>query len=456
MLNSRKVIMKNVFKLLPAALGLLALASCNSDDFGTADKVDLTGKAVLEVVDGDDGQMRSFKTASLSTQWETGDVLRTYDGKMQEYYNFDYATSEGSSGKFVYNGAADLSAFDAQYVLYGVDAANMSYAGWKDGKNIALLKVKDTYNYKENEGATTGYKSILPMLGKVTEIDKSGAKPQLKATMYTLVARAKVTFKNGKGANVKRVRARALKFNDGKDIEDVNFAKEATTVTADGTNLTDNFSTIATETGAPKLNGWFEAVLDKDITASTTVGGLQPCDEAVVNNATATNAITVTVDPADMKDYTNCVFFPIAPANYTGSVIVFEYSTLDADNTADGAVNWQYIGCIGDKEINRTEKFGMDDDALTIETLLQVKRDNIKNTEALTQLMADENNENAAVEITIDEAGGSEPLTTLAGAESQWTVYIPQLKNNMTVNIMGTTDLSAHQLIIKDVNDYSI
>ena len=454
--------MKNVFKLLPAALGLLALASCNSDDFGTADKVDLTGKAVLEVVDGDDGQMRSFKTASLTTQWETGDVLRTYDGKMQEYYNFDYATSEGSSGKFVYNGAADLSAFDAQYVLYGVEAANMSYAGWKDGKNIALLKVQDTYNYKENEGTTTGYQSILPMLGKVTEIDKSGAKPQLKATMYTLVARAKVTFKNGKGANVKRVRARALKFNDGKDIEDVNFDKEDPTVVGNsGTDLTDEFSAIATEAEAPKLNGWFEAVLDKDITASTTVGGLQPCDEAVVNNTTATNAITVVVDPANMKDYTNCVFFPIAPADYTGSVIVFEYSTLAADETTDGTINWQYIGCIGDKEINRTEKFGMDDDELTIETLLQVKRDNIKNTEALTQLMADENNENAAVEITIDEAVGSEPLTTLAGAESQWTVYIPQLKNNMTVNIMGETDLTAHQLIIKDVagannSDYTV
>ena len=451
MLNSRKVIMKNVFKLLPAALGLLALASCNSDDFGTADKVDLTGKAVLEVVDGDDGQMRSFKTASLSTQWVTGDVLRTYDGKMQEYYNFDYATSEGSSGKFV-NGTDDLSKFDPQYVLYGVKAANMSYAGWKDGKNIALLKVENTYSYEENEGTTTGYKSILPMLGKVTEIDKSGDKPQLKATMFTLVARAKVTFKNGKGANVKRVRARALKFNDGKGIEDVNFAKEATTVTADGSEIKDKFSEIATKDGAPKLNGWFEAVLDKDIKASTTDGGLQPC-EAVVNNSDATNEITVVVNPANMKDYTNCVFFPIAPGNY--DIIVFEYSTKDEDVTENEAVNWQYIG-YATGNIDRTWKmgdFGTDNKAandLTIETTLQVSRDNIQNTEALTAAMAEHNNANAAVELTINGGDGSQVLKTLDGDETQYTIYIPQLKNNMTVNVKGKTNLTGKALIIKD------
>ena len=447
--------MRNVFKLLPAALGLFALVSCNSDDFGSASQVDLTGKAVLEVTDGDEGLTRSFKTATLGTQWESGDVLRVYDDKLQAYYNFDYATADGSA-KFVYNGDKDLTNFAATYVLYGVEASDLSYAGWKDEKHIALLKVKSEYDYSESDASTVGYKSILPMLGKVNEVDKSGAQPWLKATTYTLTARAKVTFKNGAGAGVKRVRARALKFETGKDIEDVAFAKEATTVTADGSSVKDNFDGIATATGAPNLNGWFEAVLDKDITAATTEGGLQACDETVVNNTAATNTIEVSVADGAMEDYTNCIFFPIAPGDY--DLIVFEYSTLDADANTDGAVNWQYIGYAAGT-INRTMKFGDFSDAataicptdLTIETEIEITRQNIKNTEALTQLMADQNNDNAAVKIIIDNETGSEPLTSLSGAESQWTIYIPQLKNDMTIDVQGTTDLTAHQLVIKDV-----
>ena len=451
--------MRNVFKLLPAALGLFALVSCNSDDFGSASQVDLTGKAVLEVTDGDEGLTRSFKTATLGTQWETGDVLRVYDDKLQAYYNFDYATADGSA-KFVYNGDKDLTNFAATYVLYGVEASDLSYAGWKDEKNIALLKVKSAYDYSESDASTVGYKSILPMLGKVNEVDKSGAQPWLKATTFTLTARAKVTFKNGAGAGVKRVRARALKFETGKDIEDVTLAAKEATAGWDGTSsaATNAFEGIATETGAPKLNGWFEAVLDKDITAATTEGGLQACDETVVNNAAATNTIEVAVADGAMEDYTNCIFFPIAPGDY--DLIVFEYSLLDADVTSGStdATNWQYIGYAAGT-INRTMKFGDFSDAataicptdLTIETEIEITRQNIKNTEALTQLMADQNNDNAAVKIIIDNETGSEPLTSLSGAESQWTIYIPQLKNDMTIDVQGTTDLTAHQLVIKDV-----
>ena len=452
--------MKNLFKLIPAALGLFALASCNSDDFGSAGKVDLTGKAVLEVTDGDATTTRSFKTATLGTQYETGDVLRVYDEKMQTYYNFDYAEADGTA-KFVYNGAEDLNDFNATYVLYGVKPENMSYAGWKDGKNIALLKVEKDYNYSENAGTNVGYKSILPMLGKVNNVDKSGAKPWLQATTYTLVARAKVTFKNGAGAGVKRVRARALKFANGKELSDftaLNLQKKATTVTANGTSVVDNLlpasDAVLTETGAPKLNGWFEAVLDKEITGSTTQGGLQACDELVVNNSTASNEIVVKVADNKMADYTNCVFFPIAPRNY--DIIVFEYSTKDADVNDNNAVNWQYIG-YATGNIDRTWKmgdFGEDNKAandLTIETALEIDVNYMQNCEAVTKVMADNTIEDAPVIINLNKNTANEHVKTIdTNVESQYTIYIPQLKNNMTVNFKTNTILNK-KLVIKDV-----
>lgn len=457
--------MKKLIKFIPAALAAFAMASCSSDDFGTANTVDLSGKTVLEVTDGDAAITRSFKTATLGTQYEAGDVMRVYDGLLQKFYNFDFATDDATS-KFVYNGAEDLTDFDAQFVLYGVEPNNLSYAGWKNGKNIALLKVEDEVDYEESGATTTGYKSILPMIGKVNSIDKSGAKPWLKTTTYTLTARAKVTFKNGAGANVKRVRARALKFADGKSVADIALAKNAATAGWNGSThaATDAFDGIAANAGAPTLNGWFEAVLVDDkaeLNATSTEFGLQRItgnDATVVTNAGATNAITINVqNKVDMKSYTNCFFFPIVPGEY--DVVVFEYSDKDADVAAgdDDATNWKFIGYTNG-DIDRTMKigdFGGDDynasNDLTIETALEINVDYMQNCEAVSKVMSDNTIAEAPVIINLNKNTASEHVKTInSDVESQYTIYIPQLQNNMVVNFKTTTQLPK-KLVIKDV-----
>lgn len=446
--------MKKFILITSAAVGMLTLASCSSDDFEAVQSIEPFDGIVLNVTDGDEAVTRSYKTSSFSTQFEAGDQMRVYDSNLQKYDEFKFKSSYFGLDADPRVGTKD-GKLDYQWALFGADEDNLSYAGWNDGNTIALLKIKDTYVYAEGEpvGNKVTYKSTLPMFGVVrnqeASINPSGK--SFETTLYTLVARAKVTFENGAGAGVKRVRARALKFNDSKKLSDftaLSMTKNVATAGWNGSAHTDAFSEVATETGAPNLSGWFEAVLDDKITATTKEGGLQKVSSVAVENSSATNKITATVPVASMKDYTNVVFFPIAPGKY--DVIVFEYSTLDTDvESGAAATNWKYIGYIAG-EIDRTMKFGKDIEGsasdLTITTEINetlTLADGF--TSEVTAKIAELNTGHGPVNLTV----AADPVLTTYNNTELNTIYIPQLKNDFTIEI-ASANINTKSLTIAE------
>lgn len=450
--------MKKLTKLLPVCAGLIALASCSNDDFLSKNiDVDLSDKVVLKVTNGDDDiTTRAYQdnTSKQTPAWGQNDVVRVYDGKLQAYDTFEYVASDDEDGSyyFAFQGEGDPyvdvvgGKRDYQYVLYGAD--EISYAGWKDGKNIALLSIQKEYDYEKVtvDENTALYKSIMPQFGVVKNVNEDGDVKDVKdafyATMYQLTASVKVTFKNAMALKPAKVRVRSMLKSstfgtyESKMVENAplsDYSKGVTEPTAKS-----NRSDIA-------LTGWFEAVLDKDIENDPTSGGLQRIEGGPVNQNLG-YTITANINSAFDTEDECMVFFPIVPGTY--DVLLFEYS-IDGDN-------WNLIRYFTNYTFARNFKGSAK--TLTTSSAEEASATIVgkgADTDKTDQIgLEDILNEykDADYDVVVDVNSGEKPVAISVGAatsmEGYRTLNVPNLKHNVTLNIHGVLGTAKNTLTI--------
>ena len=167
--------MKNFFKLAPVALGLLTLASCNSDDllgnFGEK-QLDLTAGEGEMIATMEDGTTRTGVSDNAALWvWTEGDAYMAYDENIvnRKRYQLDATYSGSATGKFAADGGQDLAAN-----RFGVYPYN------KDNKIV----LEDA-----EEGGNVVSKSILYMqMNKGVPASVNGGTDNAYALDYTDVA----------------------------------------------------------------------------------------------------------------------------------------------------------------------------------------------------------------------------------------------------------------------------
>ena len=456
--------MKNLIKLFPAALGLIALASCSNDDFLSSKNADdLSDKYVLTATEEDDATTRAFKDVNQgNTTYQANEVMRVYDSNMAKYDEFKFQTSAAGSFFTIPGEDANITEKNAEgnldyaYALFGTDGEKVSYAGW-NGNNLALVKISDAQVYAESvsslDGKTCVYKENLPQWGTVTSVvaEKTTAAKSFNTSLRYLTGRVKVVFENGanNGKPVQNVRVSSLKLKAGKTLADLLAGLEADAVDQKSVivgGFAAKYSTIVEANPAKPISGWFEAVLDPAKTKDG-IRQVEGADNKDAVNVAAGTTITESVAGGAIDSYTNVFFFPIVPDTY--DLLVFEYE--DADG-------WHFIDILtGDEakiargqKIETTDKdnwaAGID---LTVSNDMIVDREYIQNCEAVSKIMSDNTIAEAPVIINLNKNTAEYVKTIDTDVESQYTIYIPQLKNNMTVNFHKET-LMYKKLVIKD------
>ena len=414
--------MKKFIKMIPAALALVALASCSNDDFLGENGLDsLDGKTVLKVTTNEGVTRANAYGEDAITVFGTGDVIRVYDGKLQKYDSFKFATDEDGDSYFVVADEAhrNVAKGDAQFALFGAEG-QISYAGWNNGKNVALLQIKSpaaTYD----EGATNGdivtYKSALPLWGPVSQV--SGQKYEFETPLARLTGYAAITFTNGKYGKVTAVRARSMKYVTGKTKADYKpskgdiIKKEADkwkVTKADGTTVvTEDESTFVTAEGAQAMSGWFDAVLETD--------GYLTKTDAPVADTQDPNIVEVKVDIENnpMKDFTNIVYLPIVPGTY--DLLSFEYQIEGETDT------WHVLGAAADFTAKRTSKLSFNQGfAADLGDLVP---------EQLSDILADDANINADLIYNINKLS-----INANDYHARYEVKVPNMKaKSVTLNI---------------------
>lgn len=463
--------MKKIFNFIPVAVAAISLVSCSSDDFfglnNQEDKITLTAN-----VEADDVTRASKDASGSNFTWATGDELRIYDSNLQKYDVFE---KKADKNFFTLKGTTQFiteqkeGKLDYAYALFGA-GAGISYAGWKQdgatGVLTALVNVPAQLNYSEakaSDGTTVTYNVGIPMWGTVTPsvAEYTGEAKSFETSMSKLAGQAKIVFKNGAKVAQLYARASALRFATAADvtagtlcIDGTNACLEATaaikteikTALADLENNT--FETVLPVAGqkickylvadeTKPMNGWYEARLE-------TGGYLQNADDAAVQQPVARNTITAKVLQANAKDYNNVVYLPLIPQTY--DILAFEYS----ENAVPAYANYNLLRVDFDKEITRTSNIGK----MTKEYSLQYAEAGLESTYEIGRYMAKYNNANGAVELDL-----TGDFATIAGKlDEMWTIYVPELKNDMVVTIHKSTadfDISTKPLIIADAEGVS-
>ena len=279
-----------ISKILTAALGVVALASCNNEDsfFNSAEQnFTSTLKVNVAPMVGEDGtQTRAgFYVVDNKnyTTWQDGDKVRVYDDNLAKYNTYTR-----TSGTFGTTGKQEASTYQLS------PAGFVTYAGWKEGTGLtALVNIPATLTYDEFEkdDNNTAYISNIPLFGKVNSIEGG----VLESSNVYLTGFLKVTLKNGynMGNGIKSIKVTALKWN----------------------------STTWAAAGADKpLSGNFDAVLDPTdnfgSTEDTQKSKLQKGTETLVNYGYSSSILVKTSNLNIASEYESLVYIPIVPGTY--------------------------------------------------------------------------------------------------------------------------------------------
>lgn len=433
--------MKNVVKLIPVALGLLTLASCSNDDFfGSSD--DLAGKLTLDVTTEGSHVTRAYAsgTTDLVFTWGKNDQIRVFDKNMQKYDNFIYNTS---AKKFVINNDPQYVADgDYGYAIFGEEDC-ISYNGWQqegtDGVLTGLVKIATPINYKQIYDADENpvYKAALPQWGTVA-ID--GDDKHLKTDLKYLTGYGYAVFKSLAANAVTKVRVRSLKYKaTATDAQKLDVRNLAMGDLLNGT--TDALTIACDENTALPLSGWFNARMELNEEAavdSLKAGKMQKLTEGPLATYAAGSGI-LEIDLGTSFTGGN-VYLPIIPAWY--EVLSFEYY--------DGA-NWYVLRTLAPKtgetvgaKVGRMTKIGKMEMTGTVNKTETLTAN--QNFEFVTTKLAAD----VATANNITFAQATHDIST-GSTEATYTLYIPQLTQDIAVNFVGgTIDLTANTLQIKD------
>lgn len=442
--------MKGISKIFAAALGVVALASCNNEDsfFGTANQ-NYNSTLNVEVApmagdEGEEGVTRAGFTVQNGknyTAWLDGDKLRVYDENLQKYNTY---TRDG--GVFGTTGTQNASTFQL------APANFVSYAGWKEGTGLtALMQIPAALTYGEaDKDGNTAYISNIPLFGKVTKKTDT----ELESSNNYLTGFLKVTLENGYSQNnalsIGSIKVTAQKWNGTAWVAD----------------------------DAMPLSGYFDAVLDPAdnfepgrTTAQTDANHskLVKSGETVVADKYTSSILVKTPLTAD-NDYESVVYVPIVPGTY-GRLLV----EICHNNDGTGVYKAYALG--GELAAAGTGKtivqghwyanadFVGDNAAALLATNAETKKMLYKNPLTYSLTLADGfvmEIEDAIVncnlgygDVIINVNASAKGLKTYATKKLN-TITLPELKQNIVVNIAGNDLMTPGQNTDFELADLTI
>lgn len=420
-----------IFKFIPAALALVAFASCSSDDLlgekAPEQEMKTVGNIhIAPLVEDGDITRQGNTPGSTFPVWQAGDVLRTYEAKPTTYDKYAYnATSTyfegcndgiGTPGTTNLDGAAKFALFPSE---------NVDYAGYRDGKVVAVVNIPQLIIYDEDSefenSDKLAYASNIPMWGTVDQ----GAYPTVDAfTMYYLTSALRVNIQNA-------------------------FAKNTT------------FLKIETSDGQP-ISGAFEAEL------STT----DPSSSKLQKGTTAlTTHNTMYVDLREAPRYLSNIYLPVIADAYewlkvsvtsvdatTATPLAANSDQIIADlesvtNTGDKATGWQTIRTYYNSTPFTKGMFK----AFSSQT--QYNLDNVTTCEMLSKALkqyADYDLNDATATSLVLNVGGTTGLEiSREGDVDDYTIYVPEMNvKDVTINIPAgiKVDYDNAKIVVKDEN----
>lgn len=183
--------MRKVLKFFPAALALISLASCSSDDlFGDAQtelsskyqlKVGLEATENVEVVGGDVTRAGIINNNGWNSVWQAKDVIRAYDNNLGNYDEFKIADNATTALKATFGLVGETPELDSHiYAVFPGDFVKT--LGWgkvgTDKKPILTVDIPATgISFNTNFGDKVAYEgndypvavSYVPTWGQVKE-----------------------------------------------------------------------------------------------------------------------------------------------------------------------------------------------------------------------------------------------------------------------------------------------
>ena len=419
-----------ISKILTAALGVVALASCNNEDsfFNDANNFTSTLEVNVAPMIGDDGAITRagfwVNNNKNYTTWQDGDAVRVYDANLSKYNT--YTRASGVFGTTGTQTASDYQLSPASFV---------TYAGWKEGTGLtALMNIPAELKYGEFEkGENTAYVSNIPLFGKVSSI----AGGNLESSNIYLTGFLKVTLKNGynSGAGIQSIKVTALKWNAG----------------------------AWAAAGADKpLSGNFDAVLDESDAFGTTVDAqkskLQKGTEALVNYGYQSEILVKTDNLSNSTDYESLIYIPIIPGTYdrlqidlcsdnAGATSVLSYAMGKSDNTHGTAKTIKAGHFYANADfIDVDGAAGVYDYVATTDLTkkMEVSYDLIYNLAATTtteinDYLAMLTSTEGSVTVNVNTANALTVATTSTQPKMN-TIFIPKLDGPMTLNIGNGTN----------------
>ena len=427
-----------LFKILPAALALVALSSCNSDEFfGQENKVEGQKTMIVKIAEPetDEDITRSSFYSNNSRIFNTNDKLRAYDAQLQKFDVYTYQVDD----KFT---TSDENVPGTpSYMLFPANMVN--YGSWKNSTGMfALMKLavdKEgvlTYNEETRtvgEDEVTAYLSNIPEFGKVTALE-DGA---LEAQAVYLTGMLKIKIENG-ASNVLAIRVSSRDANGNANT-------------------------------AMPLWGYFDAVLDAEnpLTATANKSMLVKSTEKLVPAVDAKNATLIVDLPKDnMKDYASYVYIPIIPTtskaenstDVTYPKLKVEYfdttgdknakypSSADADNGT-----WKELTTFENKQIKSNTVYTKDKDgnAMVIGGYtLEVEAANLKDiNEAIAKYSKLSGSKKLVINLSADlEVPSADNNAYVDDAKK---IVLPKLNDDMTIQIKDHS-LKGSDLVIAD------
>ena len=410
--------MKKFFKIVPAAVALLALASCSNDElFGENAKQEKVKDGLTVNVEAllDEGTTMTRQgnvAAGNGVVWQNGDLINVYDEKLAVYdeYEFNATKFEGINAE----GATRISS--TQFALFPAD--RVDYAGWQGGKTLAVMRIPQLMIYdEESEFKTadkkTAYVSNLPRCGTA-----SGTYPEAEVDLKFMTSVLKINLLNAFANNI-------------------------------------TFLKVETQDNQP-ISGAFQAELEaSDISKAVLVKGAE----------SLTTSNVMYVDLRNVPSYMTYIYLPIIEGHYdymkvgVTSVNATEASPLEKnsdlivsdlevlDFTEDATTGWQTI---------RNWEAGVDFKKSSVKPLTketQYNLDNIHTCEMITKALEQYKEYEGVLELNIGAEGGQGLLISRPEDKSDWTIYVPEMAaDKVILNIPDGIEVTAADITLNIVD----
>lgn len=277
--------MNKIFKFMPVALGMLALASCSQDDFEGNDVVQLKSNQILatvEVAYDENGNPTRNGMGEFGSEyqfvWQTGDEAKLYAARNWKTDVWTVVETADKHTKGVFESTNRVAVTDMAYGLYPADGTLVNEDRSELSVELPSLIVYDKL-FDATYGEQTGnaYACQRPLFGFAVDQD-------LKFRYLTSVLRLKI--QNGLPAGAKYVVVRSSENAD----------KLSGTFTADIKQISEEFFEDNTKGATYEI-------------------------PTLVGDATAAN--WVCVDLTKATNYDNNIYIPIPAQVYTGELSVY-------------------------------------------------------------------------------------------------------------------------------------